>query len=228
MITLNDFSSWYANHGADSNIVRIVQLPYCPVKFPIVDHVLYPRVQNKVCTITSQGIYLPQGISFQTTLPTYTFTIPTLTKSDVKVNISSKYTCETKLLNSAYQRYTLDYDVHSFAIRPELLTDVTNTEYYISMYTSSDSSNFGFKITSNQAKEQPGEDYFIASRNNEVPFFNDEYLNYVKYGKAADRERLLQDSAQSIVSGIGTGVSTAGSIALIAKTGAEAASGPVG
>lgn len=171
---------------------------------------------------------MPQGIDFSTTLPTYTFEIPTLAKSDVKVNTSSKYTCETKLLNSAYQRYTLDYDVHSFAIRPELLTDVTNPEYYISMYTSTDSSNFGFKITSNQAKEQPGEDYFIASRNNEVPFFNDEYLNYVKYGKAADRERLLQDSAQSIVSGIGTGVSTAGSIALIAKTGAEAASGPVG
>lgn len=171
---------------------------------------------------------MPQGISFSTTLPTYTFTVPTIKKSLVQTDFTAMKKCETKLLNSAYQRYTLDYDVHSFAIRPELLTDLTNPEYYISMFTSTDSSNFGFKISSNQTKEQPGEDYFIASRNNEVPFFNDEYLNYVKYGKAADRERLLQDSAQSIVSGIGTGVSTAGSIALIAKTGAEAASGPVG
>lgn len=227
-ITLNDFSSWYAQHGADSNIVRIVQLPYCPVKFPVVDHVLYPRVNNQVCTITTQGIYLPQGVEFETTLPTYTYEVPTLAKTEVKTNYAAIKKWETKLLNSAYQRYTLDYDVHSFSIRPELLTDLSNSEYYISMYTSSDSSNFGFKISSNQQKEQPGEDYFIASRNNEVPYYNDDYLNYVKYGKAADRERLLQDSAQSIVSGIGTGVSTAGSIALIAKTGAEAASGPVG
>lgn len=228
VITLNAFESWLAQHGADSNIVRIVQLPYCPVKFPVVDHVLYPRVQNKVCTITSQGIYLPQGIEFETTLPAYSFEVPTLAKSQVKTSYGAIRKCETKLLNSAYQRFTLDYDVHSYAIRPELLTDLTSPDYAITMVTSADSSSFGFKIASNQTKEQPGEDYFIASRNNEVPYFNDEYLNYVRYGKGVDREKLLQDSAQSIVSGIGTGVSTAGSIALIAKTGAEAASGPVG
>jgi hypothetical protein len=227
-ITLNSFDVWYAQHGADSNIVRIVQLPYCPVAMPVIDHVLYPRVQNKVCTITTSAIYLPQGINFKTTLPTYTFEYPTLAKSDINLSHGPRYNCETKLLNSAYQRYSLDYDVNSFPIRPELLQDIQNPEYYISMYASSDSSNFGFKITSGQLKEQPGEDYFIANRNNEVPYFNDEYLNYTRYGKAADREKLLQDSAQSIVSGIGTGVSTAGSIALIAKGGAAAAGGPVG
>lgn len=228
VITLNAFEEWMAQHGADSNIVRIVQLPYCPVKFPVVDHVLYPRVQNKVCTITSQGIYLPQGIKFVAALPTFTFVVPSLTKSEIKPTVSARYGCETKLLNSAYQRYAIDYDVHSYPIRPELLTDLTDPEYSITMRTSADSSSFGFSISSNQRKEQPGEDYFVASRNNEVPYYNDEYLNYVRYGKGVDREKLLQDSAQSIVSGIGTGVSTAGSIALIAKTGAEAASGPIG
>jgi hypothetical protein len=227
-ITLSDFSSWHAQHGADPNIVRIVQLPYCPVQFPVVDHVLYPRVSNKVCTVTSQGIYLPQGIQFKAKLPTFAFDLPTLLKSDVKTTVGPRYTLETKLLNSAYQRYAIDYDVHSYAIRPELLTDITNPEYSITMLASADSSSFGFSISSNQRKEQPGEGYFIASRNNEVPYYNDEYLNYVRYGKGVDREKLLQDSAQSVVSGIGTGVSTAGSIALIAKTGAEAASGPVG
>lgn len=154
--------------------------------------------------------------------------MPTVSKTNVfKTGLPvQKY--ETKLLNSAFQHYALDYDVHSYPIRPELLTDVTNPEYYITMLASSDSSSFGFSISSGQKKEQPGENYFIASRNNEVPYYNDEYLNYVRYGKGVDREKLLHDSAQSVVSGIGTGVSTAGSIALIAKTGAEAASGPVG
>lgn len=242
IMSIYPFSEWMKTHGSDSSIIRILECPYCPYDMTVTSSGIL-EVPDKDAQITNDGIYLPSSVEFARKLPSWAMDYYTPVKNAVvysgtkevirrfvnRGGAAREY-CkkwETKLLNSAYNYYSFDYDSSRVIFRPELLTR-WDTEVTISYFVSKADPTMAFKFDSAQKLENPGDNYFICQRNNEVPYYTDEYLNYLRYGKAADNKKLGQDIAQSVVSGIGTGVSTAGSIAMIAKTSVDAVTGPVG
>lgn len=63
------------------------------------------------------------------------------------------------------------------------------------------------------------DDWYIQSqRDNSIPYFTDEYINYLKYGKKADEMQYAFSAAQAVVQGVGTGISTGFTIAALSQS----------
>lgn len=102
---------------------------------------------------------------------------------------------ETKLLNSNFYKDMFIYDNVSKTIRREdLLTSadtVTITPYYQPTNTLTSTMMYKFNIDkANYAEITDWDTVLISTRNNELPIYNNDYLNYMRYGYNAEKANL--------------------------------------
>ena len=131
---------------------------------------------------------------------------------------------ETKLLNSDFHKDLFVYDDVSKSIRREDLwatkSDVTITPFYKPTNTLGSAMLFNFKIkNANYSEISDWDKVLISTRNNELPIYNNDYLNYLRYGYgtektnleatvAAQRQSYQTNAAFSVIGGVVGGAGT--------------------
>lgn len=129
----------------------------------------------------------------------------------VNVNAVPNIYYESKLYNSNFYGLKFAYDTESYVVKPERIRTYSGLNYssyprFTISYKPSNgiNSNCAFKFTHEQggmvtSTYHDGLDYegiLVSTRNNELPLYNNEYLNYLKYGKQyADRQTGLNVGA---------------------------------
>lgn len=222
---LPSFDDWYNAHATDATVVKILSTPYPPFT-------LY--------TDSSGNLNLPDGWEFtvnglklvdkskelKCSLGQITRYLPLdFTKDDVDVTKSYDLKFETKLYNSSYITSKLVYDTAVWTDKPENAKDDYSRNAQLSVDFNLSTSMDGTVLFTINNQTNQTEDFgesLISTRTLEVPYFTNEYLNYLRYGKAVDERNRGLSVASSIVGAIGTGTSLAATAAM------GFSSGPVG
>lgn len=222
--SLTAFRDWYDKNGTDESIVKIVEYPYCPIELDnngtkVILNTTEHAVSGNGLLILKPNVIWSREIRIDAGYPG----LGTLTKEEVLHPINNYYGYETKLLNSAYGGYVaFAYDSASWICRPELLTNASTSaqKLTITMLSAPQSGGIAFKFDSNQNKIT-GDDFFIQSqRDNTLPTYNSEYIQYLKYGNAIEQKQLGQNVAQSVVSGASTALGAASTVLIATAKGA--------
>lgn len=213
---LSAFSDWYNRNKTDSRIVRIVQLPYAPFQKE---------------TTTDGQLVIPDGwkpedallkltnpnIEFRHTIATEIIQIPELDIEDfTPQHAPLGATYEPKLYNSAFSSFKFIYDSNIYVFNPEENPDPAEflNSATITFHASTTLDNtlaFEFDTYLNQTQDY-GE-FLISNRSNSIPYYTNDYLHYLRFGKAVDERQAGFNIAGAAVRGLGGTLSTAASIA---------------
>ena len=140
---------------------------------------------------------------------------------------------ETKLWNSNYYTYKFIYDNNVHVIKLEDFTQPGATPAYgvdvsFEASTGMDGSIL-FKFDSNEIVDSDFGEYLVCNRTTEIPYYTNEYLNYMRYGKAVDERNKRLSTTSTLVSGIGSGIQSSASLAFaVANAGVGALTGGIG
>lgn len=218
------FKLWYRRNSTDDSIVKIYEFPYCPITLNISENndiIIDPTVNS----FDSNLMVLNPDVEWKHELMSIMYPVSGITKAKVQASIQAHYApqFETKLLNSNYGGYTTyAYDANSWMVRPELMTFNGTQTLVVNQLVSPQSGGVTFTFTSDQQRLD-SDDWFISSnRINELPAFNSDYVEYLKYGNAIEQKRLNATAAQGVVTGVTTAASIGGAITLAAKGAATA------
>lgn len=215
-VNIQAFSNWYNRNKTDSRIVRIVQLPYAPFQKE---------------TTTDGRLVIPDGwtpedellklmnpnIEFRHTIATETIQIPGLDIEDfTPQHAPLGATYEPKLYNSAFSSFKFMYDSNVYVFNPEENSDPVRfpNSATITFHASTTLDNtlaFEFDTYLNQTQDY-GE-FLISNRSNSIPYYTNDYLHYLRFGKAVDERQAGFNIAGAAVRGLGGTLSTAASVA---------------
>lgn len=237
---------------ADSKLVKILAIPYCPTAIELevnpnnagdftisfddnileldevetVENRTYGNLRYKNLNASFGKDLLPTAIDFSVSdeFNEYYFDDKITTR-----NIDN----ESKLLHSDFYKDTFVYDNVSKVIRREDI--LTNNEainvvpYY--QPTNTIDSNMMFKFNINNADYKQITDWdnvLISTRSNELPIYNNDYLNYIRYGYGAEKSNLeatttAQRTSQAISSTLAVAGGTVGGALAGAKFGVPGA-----
>lgn len=220
------FSEWYKLNKTDARLVRIVELPYAPF-------------QKKVDA--NGKLNIPEGwaaegallkltdpnIEFKNIIGSKTIQIPTLDINDFTpqhVPLGPAY--EPKLYNSAFSSFKFVYDSNVYAFAPEENPTPWVSPYDATItfhYSTTLDNTLAFQFDTNLNQNQDYGEFLISNRSNSLPYYTNEYLNYLRYGKAIDEKQAGFNVASTTASAAGTIATTAASVA--AGAGLAAAKG---
>ena len=229
------FSEWYKLNKTDARLVRIVELPYAP----------FQKKEG-----TNGKLQIPDGwtpedallkltnpnIEFKNIIATKTIQIPNLDAEDFAPQhapLGPVY--EPKLYNSAFSSFKFMYDSNLYTFNPEenpnpsVLPNTAAITFHAS--TTLDNS-LAFEFSTNLNQTQDYGEFLLSNRSNSLPYYTNEYLNYLRYGKAIDEKQAGFASAGAAFRGIGGAASSAASIAggigLAVGKGVSAGAGSLG
>lgn len=213
--SLIDWQTWYNAHKTESRLIKIQELPYAPftVDYNEDGTLNIPEGWSidsgilKLETASRLGGY----ISTETIL-----SADALDKTDIDVTAAPNEAHETKLINSNYSYNKFIYDTGYYIPKPENATSsVINPTIDIEFdaSTSMDSS-VAFSFDSPEKLTSDFGDYIVSTRSLEVPYYTNEYLNYLRYGKAYDEKSRAYTVAGSVASGISTSAGLVASFAI--------------
>lgn len=206
----------------DSRLQKIIECPYCPINI----------------TFNSSGqIVLPTGWSLKGNIITlqdtdlskvdleHTVMQPTeidgtvleiVTNGDIP-HLAKNILIEPKLYHSDFSTFKLNYDSFNNGINRENITNFSKdqgTKLQVRYKQSNAiSSSLAFKnIYTFGSYQNDGDydEYMVCRRNNEVPIYNSEYINYIRNGYNYDVKTKNQQLVSSIV---GTAIQGATAIA---------------
>ena len=220
------FSEWYKLNKTDARLVRIVELPYAPF-------------QKKVDANGKLNIpegWTPEGALLKLTDPNIEFKniigskiiqIPKLDINDFTPQhapLGPAY--EPKLYNSAFSSFKFVYDSNVYAFAPEENPTPWVSPYDATItfhYSTTLDNTLAFEFATNLNQSQDYGEFLISNRSNSLPYYTNEYLNYLRYGKAIDEKQAGFNVASTTASAAGTIATTAASVA--AGAGLAAAKG---
>ena len=220
------FSEWYKLNKTDARLVRIVELPYAPF-------------QKKVDANGKLNIpegWTPEGallkltdpnIEFKNIIGSKTIQIPKLDINDFTPQhapLGPAY--EPKLYNSAFSSFKFVYDSNVYAFAPEENPTPWVSPYDATItfhYSTTLDNTLAFEFATNLNQNQDYGEFLISNRSNSLPYYTNEYLNYLRYGKAIDEKQAGFNVASTTASAMGTIATTAASVA--AGAGLAAAKG---
>lgn len=221
---LMPFSDWFATRKTDSRLIKIMELPYAPFKVGYTDNrmnvphgwqmrpdgalMLVDPTPNFVSVVSESDNPMPEA-SLAVSVPGVGETADPL-----------KY--ETKLLNSAYRTVKYVYDGNAHAVAPENYSFQSGDRlsYSCKIYFQSSTGMDNSMMFEFRSAEKPTADYgeyLVCNRTTEVPYYTNEYLNYLRYGKAVDEKNYGWRTASTVVSGIGSAIQTSASLAFAVK-----------
>lgn len=230
----------------DPTLVKVLALPYCPTEISVSSsssegtiisfdpNILTLEREEALGYTDYQRLkYTNINASFGKNLLTTTFdySAPRPLMDYLYKNIITDRSIEneTKLLHSDYYKDTFVYDNVSKVIRREDV-DPNGTEVYITPYykpTNTINSTMMYKFNVDNANYKQITDWdniLISTRSNEIPIYNNEYLNYLKYGYGAEKANLeasaeAQRTDVAITQGLSVGGGTLGGAFAGAKIG---------
>ena len=219
---LPSFQQWFESHKTDSRLVKIMELPYAPFDVEYVNGKLKIPLGWEM---TVEGaMRLKAGvINFKSNVENFERLGPQpIDYSTISASMAAdplKY--ETKLWNSNYHTIKFIYDGNTHEIRLEnyphafsLPEAVPEYNVNISFQSSVGMDNSTmFKFTSAETLDSDFGEFLVCNRTTEIPYYTNEYLNYMRYGKAVDDRNFGWKTAGTITSGIGSTVQTSASLA---------------
>jgi hypothetical protein len=233
---LTSFTEWYQTNKTDARLIKIRELPYAPFE---------ERYKANGTLVMPSGWTLSgnllkfTGTTFGNNFLANTdgHSVTTLKQGDI-IDQDHSVANETKLYNSAYYGDKLVYDTYSWVAKWENFNDgkLTRDSLQFSInYAVSDGMDNGqmwsiYGIGSGGATFAYDTDYgwaLIAEKNTDIPYYNNEYLNYLRYGKNVDEKAANLNIASSVISGVGSAASTVASFAFSGAT-VGSAGGPFG
>lgn len=222
------FDDWYRANKTDTNLVKISCLPYCPVE-------LSSLKINSDYQVFNYGVKLINpNIEYKSLITSSIITLEGFDKAtSVKAaqNYDLKY--ESKRYNSSYHTLKYVYDNNQVAFNLEdfntFRTGSNNSESLdLTFYYNKEMSNsMAFRFDANYSYSTDYGEWLVCNKSLDVPYFTNEYLNYLRYGKAVDERNAGFSIAGTLLSGLSTGVSTTASV-VAAGSIAKLATGPIG
>lgn len=204
----------------DSTITKILKYPYCPIPF-------VKSAGNRYTFDSSWEYrlgcmrYMGQGVPDLGNTTVTTFTLPEyrVSYNNISATDAKKIDNESKLYNSEFYTVKVQYDSFYKEIPLEnnhctrrLVTNTNPPGIDIDFKpTNTINSKFAFKLntygmSSTDYVEDYGK-YIFSTRSNEETIFNNEYINYIKYGEQYDKKaaslQAQQNTASAIISGVG-------------------------
>lgn len=210
----------------DNQLIKVLELGYAPFEVVVSQGNL--QIPSGWSYDSGKGLLKLDSLNTEFLNPnigTYsTANVEYALDFNVDVNAAPNIYYESKLYNSNFYGLKFTYDAESYVVKPERIRTYSALNYssypqFVISYKPSNgiNSSCGFKITHQNgnpvtAGYHDGLDYegvLVSTRNNELPLYNNEYLNYLKYGKQyADRQTGLNVGATwlSTLLSIGGGV----------------------
>ena len=229
------FAKWFDSHKTDQRLVKIMELPYAPftVSYTAAGNLILPDGWE----MTTEGaLRLKSGaVKFSS----HVYKYPSLGPQSIDIHTLSlteqaePLLYETKLWNSNYYTYKFIYDNNVHVVKLEDFTQPGATPAYgvevsFEASTGMDGSIL-FKFDSNEIVDSDFGEYLVCNRTTEIPYYTNEYLNYMRYGKAVDERNKRLSTASTLVSGVGSAVQTSASLAFaVANAGIGALTGGIG
>lgn len=200
----------------DSKIMKIIKLPYSPVKFNYTnghydfgdDWQVIGGLLKLKNTAVSKG-FSNENI-YDASLTEYFVNASTIDTTAVRNDYN-----ESKLYNSSFFTYKFAYDSFAKEIKLENIRDYTTVDITVGInfkMTSTINSRFMFKFDSDGGymyKESDYEPYLIINRNNEETIYSNDYINYMRTGYNYDQKMRNQQLTMSL---LGTGFSSTSQI----------------
>lgn len=226
---LDSFQTWYAKYKTNSTLVKLREIPYAP----------FPEVYANGALVIPDGWSIKNmclrfdGTRFsEITLRTVdAVNMEALTKDEVIDQIDEGL-YETKMLNSAYNLTKFAYDTQTWAVEPERLTsfDDAGKGKVVVNYKVSDGMDNGsiFRFQNDQTQDTDFGEFMVVDKSTDLPYFTNEYLNYLRYGKKIDEKNARYSLNSSMLSSGGSLLSTMASGAFgLGSTGASGLTGGV-
>lgn len=200
----------------DSKIMKIIKLPYSPVKFDYANgHYNFGddwQVVGGLLKLKDNAV--SKGFSnenmYDASLTSYFVDASAIDTTAVRNDYN-----ESKLYNSSFFTYKFVYDSFAKEIKLENIRDYTDVDITVSIgfkMTSTINSRFMFKFDTNGGymyKESDYEPYLIINRNNEEAIYSNDYINYMRTGYNYDQKVRGQQATMSLL-GIGISAASAG------------------
>lgn len=204
----------------DSKIMKIIKLPYSPVKFDYVNgHYNFGDDWQVVGGLLQlKNTAVSKGFSnenmYDASLTSYFVDASAIDTTAIRNDYN-----ESKLYNSSFFTYKFVYDSFAKEIKLENIRDYTDVDITVGIsfkMTSTINSRFIFKFDTDGGymyKESDYEPYLVVNRNNEETIYSNDYINYMRTGYNYDQKMRTQQTIMSLVS--------AGYTAWVQKTTAE-------
>lgn len=214
-----------------SELIKIIQLPYRPIPLsqtnatPIATYTFntsdwttdYVSGMEIVLKLNYLGYNLQRDLSFTISNDNNPYwPLRWIPKTSIDTDAYKDINLEPKLYHSDYYQPKLIYDSFSFPFKLELVTkDFISVSDFKLNYRVANTMNsrFAFKITDYVCTAKETQDFnnlLVITRNNEIPIFNQQYINYIRNGYNYDVKNKNRQEATMWVS---TGLQIAGAVA---------------
>ena len=232
---LNPFKVWYKQFKTDPRLIKIIELPYAPFDYTETDGIFNIPNGWQVDSYGALRLIDADVVDFKSSVASFDnlapepFVIADVVNEQGIQKKANPDEYETKLWNSSYYSLKYIYDGDYHAVKLEEFEHLAVPDYSLNVNFNSSTgmdNSIAFEFKCSEQLDTDFGDWLISNRTTEVPYYTNEYLNYLRYGKAVDERNKAYSIESTVVGGIGSTVSTGASLAF-AITGAGAASGGI-
>lgn len=219
---LNTFKAWYKQFKTDPRLIKIIELPYAPFDYTETDGIFNVPNGWKADSYGALRLIDADKADFKSSVVSYDNLAPEpFIIADVvnEAGIQKKANpeeYETKLWNSSYYSLKYIYDGSSKPIKLEEFEHLAVPDYSLNVNFNSSTgmdNSIAFEFKCSEQLDTDFGDWLISNRTTEVPYYTNEYLNYLRYGKAVDERNKAYSIASTVVGGLGSTAQTSASLA---------------
>ena len=219
---LNTFKAWYKQFKTDPRLIKIMELPYAPFDYTETDGIFNVPNGWKVDSYGALRLIDADKADFKSSVASFgnlapePFVIADVINDAGILKNANPEEYETKLWNSSYYSLKYIYDGSSKPIKLEEFEHLAVPDYSLSIDFNSSTgmdNSIGFQFKCGEQLDSDFGDWLISNRTTEVPYYTNEYLNYLRYGKAVDERNKAYSIASTVVGGLGSTAQTSASLA---------------
>ena len=219
---LNPFKTWYKQFKTDPRLIKIIELPYAPFDYTETNGIFNIPNGWELDSYGALRLIEADVVDFKSSvvsidnLAPEPFVIADVVNEQGIQKKANPEEYETKLWNSSYYALKYVYDTQSKPIKLEEFDHLAVPDYSLSIEfnpsTGMDNS-IGFQFKCGEQLDTDFGDWLIANRTTEIPYYTNEWLNYLRYGKAVDERNKGFSIASTVAGGIGSTAQTSASLA---------------
>ena len=219
---LNTFKAWYKQFKTDPRLIKIIELPYAPFDYTETDGIFNVPNGWKADSYGALRLIDADKADFKSSVASFgnlapePFVIADVINDEGILKKANPEEYETKLWNSSYYSLKYIYDGSAKPIKLEEFEHLATPDYSLSIDFNSSTgmdNSIGFQFKCGEQLDSDFGDWLISNRTTEVPYYTNEYLNYLRYGKAVDERNKAYSIASTVVGGLGSTAQTSASLA---------------